>query len=365
MNDITSKLINLGIPMSKDVYPRNVWDMQLFNGKIYIGYGNSSNGQPSPNAGPISVIYYDPVAAKFITQLTADEEEIAVLKIIAGNLYIPGIDTREGWSFGNLWVLRPNGGYEKLRTIPNAEHVLDVALYNDKLFCGNGATSARWNVTVSPDGGHTWQAKANNFNACEMGSAVFVYKGKLYCSSIFFYYDIDPANNFLVADGDTITVIHVNGKKMFPGMMGGGISYKMLRTQVLNGKLIYLGVKIANAMQWNPEGLFILNGDIGSQANRIALPVTGVLPTDIVVRSNTVYVSAFDINTYTNYMFKSTDLVNWNEIFRFTSNTFARSFEELNGDFYLGMGCYINNLVATTGTIYKAAAKVIKESEQR
>jgi hypothetical protein len=55
-NDVTAYVENLGNPFTaKPTYARNVWDMQVFNGRLYFGHGNASNLNPSPNAGPINV----------------------------------------------------------------------------------------------------------------------------------------------------------------------------------------------------------------------------------------------------------------------------------------------------------------------
>lgn len=54
--DVSSSITVLGSPFKKAAYARNVWDMQLFGGKIYLGHGNSSNNAPSPNAGPVQSI---------------------------------------------------------------------------------------------------------------------------------------------------------------------------------------------------------------------------------------------------------------------------------------------------------------------
>ena len=54
--DVTSKVEILGNPYSElyksggYIYARNIWDMQVFSGKLYIGAGNSNNKGPAPNA---------------------------------------------------------------------------------------------------------------------------------------------------------------------------------------------------------------------------------------------------------------------------------------------------------------------------
>jgi len=56
--DVTNRIKLLGNPFTKSTYAKNVWDMQVFNGSIYLGHGNSSNYAPAANAGPIDVILF-------------------------------------------------------------------------------------------------------------------------------------------------------------------------------------------------------------------------------------------------------------------------------------------------------------------
>ena len=158
--NVTSRLITLGKPMNKATYARNVWDMQLFNGRIYIGYGNSSNMQPSPNAGPIPVISYDPASKQFINEFTVDEEQINIFKILNGKLYIPGHDARDDWSYGNFYVL--NGDkWQKIRSVPNASHVFDLDYFKGNLYSVNGTegNNSIEQVMVSKDMGLTWETQ--------------------------------------------------------------------------------------------------------------------------------------------------------------------------------------------------------------
>ncbi len=53
--DVTSQVILLGNPFTKAIFARNVWDMQVFNDRIYLAHGDFNS-----NAGPIPVIYFDP-----------------------------------------------------------------------------------------------------------------------------------------------------------------------------------------------------------------------------------------------------------------------------------------------------------------
>lgn len=354
--DVSSRVISLGIPVDKPVYARNVWDMQLFNGRIYIGYGNSSNMQPSPNAGPIPVIYYDPATQQFINEFTVDDEQINVFKILNGKLYIPGHDARDNWDYGNFYVL-DNNKWQKIRSIPNASHVFDLAYFQGNLYSANGTEKVNsGEVMVSKNTGTTWasQIPASGFSTVNgMVDTIFEFDNKLYAFGQL-PWSLPGYCHMLVMDGTSSEVQPVTKDGLMPGAPDGYF-YKMLRTSVIKGNLIYLGVWSCNSLQWFPNGLYV--APQVNQARQVILSAdNNVLPTDILVRDNTVYILAYkreSPNLCTNIVYRSKDLQKWTEVFRFKYETFARSFEEYNGDFYFGMGCETNNLPASTGTILK------------
>ena len=98
-------------------YARNVWDIQVFGDKIYLGHGNSSNRGPARNAGPVKVISYHPRSDRFKKEFTVDEEQIGRYRIIGNQLQIPGHDPRESWDLGNFYRLTDKR-WKKVRTIP-------------------------------------------------------------------------------------------------------------------------------------------------------------------------------------------------------------------------------------------------------
>lgn len=152
--DITSQVVILGNPFTKSTFAKNVWDMQLYNGRIYLGSGDCGN-----NAGATPVIYYDSAANKFITQFTVSEEQIDIYKVLNGKLYIPGTDSTESWDFGNFYTLE-NDQWTKFRTIPNANHVWDMAYFNGQLYAATGTTKpGKGEVLASKDLGKTWASQ--------------------------------------------------------------------------------------------------------------------------------------------------------------------------------------------------------------
>lgn len=90
--DVTLKLEYLGNPLSQDGKKGralNVWDLQVFDGKIYLGGGSTVT-----NAGPINVWAYNPAPESFVKEYTVQEEAIEHYKVFGNQLYIPAADPR-------------------------------------------------------------------------------------------------------------------------------------------------------------------------------------------------------------------------------------------------------------------------------
>ncbi|MEW9699946.1 hypothetical protein [Paenibacillus sp. SI8] len=382
-SDVTSRLENLGQPFLKAAYARNVWDMQVFEGKIYVGYGNSSNEGPSANAGPIPIYYYDPITNKFDVQEVissdsskraetkkyVDEEQIDIFKVLNGKLYVPGNDSREGWKFGNYYKL-DHDKWIKYRNIPNGVHVYDMAYYDGKLFVSVG-TSSTADVLMSEDDGVTWTKIGAVGGKPGRAYTLFEFKKNLYAVSAI------PAKNnkwpdeakILSIKGDTVggkkpdtSQVTVYGSEMLPGITKQIHEYmpppymKMVRTTVVNDKLLYIAGEIVNDGQWTPRGLVV--ADDLNDARQVALPNPDALPMDILVRNHTIYVLTYTSTSpgkYTNTIYKanSNNLTKWTELLEFKQDTFARSFEELNGDFYFGLGSDTDVTPESTGRILR------------
>ncbi|HWP97021.1 MAG TPA: hypothetical protein VN426_09220 [Syntrophomonadaceae bacterium] len=356
--DVSSKVVLLGQPFKQQPFARNVWDMQVFNGKIYLGSGNYLNGGPSVSPGPIPIMYYDPQTNKFVTEYTVDEEQIDVYKIIDGKLTIPGTDATDSWDFGNYYVLE-NAKWQKIRTIPVCSHVFDMASYNGKLYAAiNGESSANIAFTASSNKGKTWTSQMSASSGSPFfgsrGMTLFEFRGKLYGVGLQYLGFNSTAShiNVLVMDGNQSVI-----QKM-PNLLPGAQKYSLLRIfrpYTVNNNLVYLGVfDNIDGSQWKPYGLYVAS-DL-NQPRRIVLPQGEALPADILVRGSTTYVMAFCgsvENGYTNIVYKSENLNQWTELFRFKCDTFPRSFEELNGDFYFGLGTLAYPLKASAGSILK------------
>jgi len=156
--DVTSSLTNLGNP---NLYiakadGRNVWDMQVFDGKIYIGSGSTVT-----NAGPLKIIAYNPAINDFEIEVppeiaaTGDDkigtEALDTFRVFDDKLYIPNSDPRSPTSDrSKYWRKIPNGDWVEFSST-NAlatAHIRDLIRLPDGRILGVG-NSRVWDETDS------------------------------------------------------------------------------------------------------------------------------------------------------------------------------------------------------------------------
>ncbi|MFD1952797.1 hypothetical protein ACFSL6_01045 [Paenibacillus thailandensis] len=330
--------------------------MQLFDNKIYIGHGNSSNSEPAPNAGPIPIVYYDLDTRKFvkpkvttynnakqskkIMKQAADEEQIDLYKVLNGSIYIPGHDASgENWDFGNFYKLEKDG-WKKYRNIPNAIHVYDMAYYQGKLFAAISSDGAE--VLRSDDGGKSWKSIGYTSEGAR-AYTFFTLQNKLYAAGMFYLDNKNTRQTSLLTVNERleVTSTKVDTAAWLPGAKTSDPAgyLKMYRPAEWNGKLLYIFGEVDNDHQTKPQSL-VLASSI-KDTKTVSLPNKNAVPYDILIRGQTAYVLAaakLDNGQYMNWVYYSKDGVRWSENFRFKQDTFARSFEEVKGDFYFGLG---------------------------
>lgn len=323
-------------------YARNVWDMQVWNGKIYIGHGNSSNREPASNAGPIPIVTYDPVTEQFETTFTVDEEQIDRFRIINGQVYIPGHDPLDGWELGNFYRLTSKN-WEKVRTIPMGIHTYDMLSFQDTLFAALGTTKGAM-VSRSADNGQTWASVKlpNTPRAYEL----FTLKDKLYVSAY--------KNKIFRYINDSFEQVDVN---LFPKATPSPHPL-IVRSTHFKKTLIYIGADRINDHQWHPFGIY--KATQIDRAQPLNLPSNNS-PYDILVQSNTVYILTNRKKEahpgFTGMIYGSKDLETWIEIVRFNIPSLARSFVYYTGSFYIGLGTDTIPLNPASGNIYRVRNK--------
>ncbi len=318
-------------------YKRNVWDMQLWEDKIYLGYGNSSNKGPAPNAGPVHVIAYHPQSGCFRTEFTVDEEQVDRYRIIGNHLFIPGHDPLEPWDWGNFYYLI-DGGWKKNRTIPLAIHTYDILQFKGDLYAALGTTQGGA-IARSMDNGKTWE----NFLLPEVKRVyeLFILGGKLYAHGY-------RQGGLYQFDGDGFNRLQVD---LFPSSRHGP-NPMLVRSLLFKDVLLYIGADNINDHQWIPFGAYMAS-EINA-AQKLSIPAKDI-PYDILVRGRSAYIltNRQKDSGYSVTIFHSTDMENWIENVQFSAPSFARSFEFYDGLFYVGLGTHTASLNEASGDIYQ------------
>jgi hypothetical protein len=348
MNDVTSKIKIIPSPFNTSAnYAQNVWDLQLFNNKIYIGQGNSSNILIDCNAGPIPVHSLDPATDTITKEFIVDEEQINIFRVLNGKLVIPGHDSKEGWELGNYYT---NDGsvWKKFRNIPRGVHVLDMLYCKGVMFASLGTDGLNSPLVISKDNGITWTPaltvtsssyQKRYYNLFEFKGEVYaihILNNKVGASSV---YELKKFNG-------SQFVTYAAAYNMIPPKYLMSSVYRVSRVVNAMDKLLYIVGMEFNDLQVIESKAFVsssLGTSTADQATMITFPDNRTIPTDFLVRQDKVYVLSYIKNAPKNYtvmVYETTDLSTWTEKFRFNSDAFGRSIEEANGSFYIGLGSY-------------------------
>lgn len=332
----------IGRPFGEaSAYARNVWDMQRFGGRIYLGHGDEID-----NWGPVALWSLDPATGRMAAGFETDEEQVDGFRVLDGELYAPGYDPRSGWARGTFYRLE-TGGWKRHRTIPRAVHTFDLAWHAGRLFAATGGRGRAGEPTLlaSADRGQTWTAMTDQVQRMH---TLFELRGTLYAASKLST-DGDTARALLRFDGTRFRGTGVTGATLLPGL--ADTAGRMVHPTPFRGALVY-GVA-AGAINWKPAALAVTRtlGD----ARTVALPDPAAVPYDLLVRGDTLYVltsSSID-SGYVVRVYATERLESWRELFRFRSPAFARSFEEADGDFFIGLGCTYQQPSSASGIILR------------
>ncbi|WP_336961383.1 sialidase family protein [Sphingobium aquiterrae] len=366
-------------------YARNIWTMKVFEDRLYLGTGNSSNFGPSSNAGPIPVVSYD--GDKFTEEYTVNEEQIARFYQAGNVLFVPGHDSRDDWSYGNLYR-RVDGRWSKLRNIPHGIHVYDIRQYGGRLIAAGGAYDQPISAWISDDNAETWKPAALLPNpalaetvtpagriARVLGQqsqvvgrfwTLFEIGDTLYASTtaplgrtqddahprMATLFRFDSARNGF----QPLAFGHMTA--LFPGASANGDQTGLVERWVKLGKeTIYIGGWQHNDHQWIPNGLYAATSP--EKARRLPLS-PAEQPWDILVKDGRLYCLSAREEGPDQFRISVTrfdrTLKNGKVLLTFAAPTFARSFAVYQGRFYFGLGSETGigaSLSEATGTLLR------------
>ncbi len=387
--DVTDRIELLGNPYEhlypdynpEMIYARNIWDMQAFDGRIYVGAGNSSNMGPAVNAGPLPIISYDPATGSFRSEFVVDDEQIDLYQVLDGRLVVPGHDPTESWRWGNFYRLEDDG-WKKYRNIPDGIHNYFMISHEGRLYAGLG-TRYGAAVSVSEDDGQTW---TNHPAPSPRVYALFRCQDQLYASGYFAHWDpglLDrmdaqrrqqlleryPGAVAELRDGQWVSRPDLDYAVMFPSPQpesGRHLIAKMVKPVEFQDTTVYIGARIHNDHQFVPMGVFAARS-LAAGAPQVdtleAVAAVGT-PWDLFTHDGTLYVLTGRRQANGSYrvtVLQTPDLKNWSQVLYFHSPAFARSFELLDDAFYFGLGCEVeiptrfrnDELLPETGNILR------------
>src|SRR5262245_46571166 len=241
--DVSARIEKLGNPLAKRYpdgstfhYSRTVSDLQVFDGKLYIGHGDIVL-----NSGPTDVWYYDLRKKAFVKQGQIEDEAADHYRIINGRLYLPGMDPREDWTLGNFYRLE-DGQWVKHRTLPGSVHNSDIVGVGNTLFAVSARAKAPMCLMTSTDDGKTWKLFDAPAGNQRIERRLIVLNGSVYIPT--------------VAANGTTGVFRFNGKgfdrctgDMLPGTEPPVYDNPTFRTWsalekliIFKGQVIYIGV---------------------------------------------------------------------------------------------------------------------------
>lgn len=362
---------------TQNAFARNVWDMEVFEDRLYLAHGNSDADSPGER-GPVEVWYYD--GSQFAFDFVTNDEQIDRFRILQNTLTIPGHDSRDSWAFGNIYRLA-SGQWQTWENISDALHIYDVAWHKGQILAALGIGETVNQVIVSSrDQGQTWQPIPLVVDMVD-GTPIYVFRAwtffevgnDLLVSVVpaWRYMALPDAAGTLVPNsyqalssevfrlertGDDQQFVQVD-VDFFLGIPQPEIDFmpgRVIRPTLFESTTVYIGARTTTDHNWTAFGLFAV--DDRYQPQQITFE-PGEIPNDILV-DDALYVLLVQPEGlgYRTRVMATCDLQNWREVLAFDAATFARSFALYQDAFYFGLGTEAHELDDSSGTIVRVNA---------
>lgn len=245
---------------------RTVHDLRRFGDRIYV-----SHGDWVANTGPVLDTFIDLRDDTLsLSGFTFEDESIDHLRLGPFGLVAPGTDATEDWSFGNIYVKQSDADdWVKLRTIPGALHVFDIAFFDGALVAITTDQEVGGIAWASSDQGATWVRLPEFPNRRDAGwSATVVSLNSglylvtpqhgcvVYSAGNWARVDCVPDERGLYRNG---TSFQENGFVIQYGVRKGGVAPLILFNEHGNQSLIFN--YSARDVESTDLGLVVLTGD--------------------------------------------------------------------------------------------------------
>ena len=299
-------------PAGGNARPRSIWDLQVFDDKLYLAHGDYWN-----DAGPIDVWTYTGDGTNFVKEYTVQEEMIWDFFVQGDWLFIPGVDTEaNGPNLESAYMKRAGAtnAWVKKTILHGARHSYDVALFQDRLFASVTLTNKTGRTMVSSNMGDSWSVLTHQYSA------------------------LIPFDEFLFLQGGTNYVYDgTKLTKVTPDVKFGQLA--MARRARTGDVLVYAYPArwaLGETKLYAITAAEILSGGAAEEIEAFA----GTCVRDVMARDGLWFVMTAEAagKAYRGRIFVSGDLTHWWQATEFTVPEVPLSFELYRNRFYVGLG---------------------------
>lgn len=306
---------------------REISDLTLYNGRLYVGYGDYT-----ANTGPIDLYSYDAKTGASSLDIKVPTEDIDVITEINGKLYVPYIDPRAEWTSPVGYASTKSGtwqNYDHAKMI----HNYDVATTDGKnlFMAGSLNISGKFYAVIwySPNGTDKWQivkkTTSDKFrDELDRYYWLEVINGKLYASA-----DIQGTRTLDVWNNGTWTSTNLNAEA------AGALTVSEA------DHIVSIGDKLITTVP-NSKG----PGENGMGTAVYSITENRVLaPSELTVDAQGGIINLVDFNKIGNTvygmagngaLYSTTDGVNWKYIVTSSVIGSVFSVDEVNKKLYVG-----------------------------
>lgn len=396
LGDVSMDLKLLGnIPAKEGMEgrERNIWDLQSYENRIFIGYGHTNT-----NPGPIQLYAYNPLSEEFEFEVEIKSEAIERLRVFNGTLFVPNSDPTAGDK--KKYLYKQNGVWNEISSSPDLAHIRDLYFYNNKYYLiGN----TRCPESKEPDCSGIIEQNSignNNFTTDLIESELLTalpyqnhrwnwfygfleIEGNLIAPNAMFTSVFNPdlviknGEFFQITPSDVEWSTNQTGAnqlslpKFYPvdttvttlDVANFNVILRPFEQASFNNDYLYtlrtVGIEEGFSQEAynNTKGL-IFKDNLLSNAQFVDFPDGASQGEDLLIENGHVYALAntrTSADDYRIFVYRSSQPspfpADWELVFYFNAKNRAKSFEYLDGKFYFGMGNNHNETTANSGML--------------
>lgn len=383
LGDVTNRIIKLGnIPIQAGAVDRerNIWDLQTYKNKVYIGFGNTIT-----NAGPIALHSYNPTTEVFDFEIDIESEAIERFRVFNNILFVPNSDMSSGNS--KKYIYTDGSTWTEVSDNHELAHVRDIYFYNNEYYMGGNSRCPKDKmpscsgllkqaglgqpfdnnllnselIVAEPDSNSRWNWF---FGFLEIDDKLIIPNAMFtmtynpflaYPDNLFFQVDLSGSLKWSYNMHPSIRLKH---RHFFPvddtvtslDTLGATTILRPFESVEVNSDYLYTlrtySLYDTNYVtRYNNSVGLVFKDNLLSDAMMVDFPDGQSIGEDLLKINGEVYAlsnTELSPSNYIVYVYKSNmpneTSSSWQEVLKFSSNTMARSFEYHNGKMYFGMG---------------------------